>query len=123
MYLAEGTINGDRFVHFVKECLLPMLMPFNGINPFSVVIMDNASIHHVGSVVALIRNMGACFTTLFPDLNPLGPVFGKVKSILKEDDALSQGCSAPKALISMAFKMITMEDCINYSRYCGYMHF
>ena len=56
VYLAEGTINGDRFVHFVKECLLPMLMPFNGINPFSVVIMDNASIHHVDSVVALIRN-------------------------------------------------------------------
>ena len=126
VYLAEGTINGDRFVHFVKECLLPMLMPFNGINPFSVVIMDNASIHHVDSVVALIRNMGARLIFLppySPDLNPLEPVFGKVKSILKENDAVLQGCSTPKALISMAFGMITMEDCINYSRYCGYMHF
>ena len=44
MYLADGTMNDDRFVLFVKDCLVPHLMPFNGINPRSV---DNASIHHI----------------------------------------------------------------------------
>ena len=42
VYLAEGTINGDQFVHFLRVCLLPNLLPFNGVNPQSVVIIDNA---------------------------------------------------------------------------------
>ncbi len=29
-YLAEGSVNGEKFEHFVKECLIPVLMPFNG---------------------------------------------------------------------------------------------
>ena len=45
LYLAEGSMNGDRFAQFVKDCLVPHL--FNGVNPKSIVIMDNASIHHV----------------------------------------------------------------------------
>ena len=49
-YLAEGTMNGDRFVLFLQVCLLPHLLPFNGVNLRSVVIMDNASIHHVEEV-------------------------------------------------------------------------
>jgi hypothetical protein len=125
VYLAEGTINGERFAHFVEKCLLPMLLPFNGINPFSVIIMDNASIHHVDTVVTLIQNTGARVIFLppySPDLNPLEPVFSKVKTILKENDAVLQACSGPRALLAMAFGMITTEDCINYSRYCGYVH-
>ena len=55
VYLAEGNVNGWKFCKFVEECLLPMLNPFNGINPHSVVIMDNASIHHVDEVYDLIE--------------------------------------------------------------------
>ena len=36
VYLAEGSVDGDKFEYFVKECLLPVLMNFNGINPRSV---------------------------------------------------------------------------------------
>ena len=50
VFMAEGTMNGDRFVNFLRVCLLPNLLPFNGVNPQSVVIMDNASIHHVEDV-------------------------------------------------------------------------
>ena len=42
----EGNINGDKLCHFVQRCLVPILQPFNGINDRSVVVMDNASIHH-----------------------------------------------------------------------------
>ena len=34
---------GEVFGDFVRRSLLPILQPFNGINPCSVVIMDNAS--------------------------------------------------------------------------------
>jgi len=82
VFLAEGSINGDRFEFFIRNYLLPVLMPFNGINPLSVVVMDNASIHHVESNVRLIESMGAKVIFLppySPDLNSLEPVFGKVK--------------------------------------------
>ena len=33
VYLAEGSVDGEKFERFVNESLLPVLMPFNGINP------------------------------------------------------------------------------------------
>ena len=46
VYITEGSVNGDSFLEYVRRSLLPTLMPFDGINPNSIVIMDNASIHH-----------------------------------------------------------------------------
>ena len=59
LYLVEGSVNGERFEYFVRTCLLPVLLPYNGINPHSIVIMDNASIHNVDPVVQMIEI--ACF--------------------------------------------------------------
>lgn len=38
VYLAEGTMNGDRLVQFVEDCFVPHLMSFNRVNPRSVVM-------------------------------------------------------------------------------------
>ena len=124
VYLAEGSINGERFTQFLQKYLVPSLMPFNGVNPFSIVIMDNASIHHVDSALRVIQSVGAKVIFLppySPDLNPLEPVFGKVKSLLKENDAAFQTSSSPKTLLTMVFGMITQEDCVSYTRHCDYM--
>ena len=124
LYLAEGNINGDRFSHFIRDYLLSVLQPYNGVNPSSIVIMDNASIHHVDANVRLIENAQSKLIFLppySPDLNPLEPVFGKVKTIMKENDQLFQVCSAPRALLTMAFAMISPEDCKEFSRHCGYL--
>ena len=44
----------------MRNVLLPHLNPFNGVNPRSVVIMDNATVHHVDQVVDLVeRQAGA----------------------------------------------------------------
>ena len=93
LYLAEDSVNGERFEYFVRTCLLPILLPYNGINPCSIVIMDNAAIHHVCPVVHLIQSTGAklVFLPLYsPDLNPLEPVFVKVKPLLKKMIASSK---------------------------------
>jgi len=69
VYLAEGSVDGDRFSHYVTEYLLSVLLPFNGTNPCSIMIMDNASIHHVDTNVQLIENSQAKVITsalLFP---------------------------------------------------------
>ena len=52
---AEGNVNGEKFATFVRSCLLPVLQPFNYTNPHSVVILDNASIHHVKEISAIIE--------------------------------------------------------------------
>ena len=44
--LHQGNMNGDSHSCFVEKCLLPILLRFNWNNPRSVVIIDNASIHH-----------------------------------------------------------------------------
>ena len=46
VYLFEGTVNGENLEQFIRRCLLPVLQSHNWINPRSVVVMDNASIHH-----------------------------------------------------------------------------
>ena len=59
IYITEENINGDTFEHFVATCLLPQLMPFNGINTHSIVVMDNCSVHHMERVTEMITSVGA----------------------------------------------------------------
>ena len=72
VHLAEGTVNGSKFEKFVKSSLIPILNPFN---KHSIVVMDNASIHHVENLYKLIEfQAGAKLIYLppySPDLNPV----------------------------------------------------
>ena len=122
--LVEGTVNGQVFEDFVTRTLLPILNPFNGTNTSSVVILDNAAIHHVDPVVDLIESVAQAKVVFLPpyspDLMPLEEVFNKVKSIMKANDKVFQVCTAPRALLAMAFSMITPDDCTGYIRHSGY---
>ena len=53
----DGTTNGDIFQDFVEIELLPQLLPFNGVNDNSVVVMDNASIHHSQAIFDLVSSV------------------------------------------------------------------
>lgn len=78
----KGTTDGDEFYTFVQTHLLPHLKPFNFINPHSVVILDNCTVHHVPEVVKSIEDVGALVMFLppySPDLNPAEEAFSKVK--------------------------------------------
>ena len=78
VYIAEGNVNSSIFMDFIQRCLLPILQPFDGDNPCSVVVLDNASIHHVETVTRLISAAGALVRFLppySPDLNPIEEVF------------------------------------------------
>ena len=119
----EGNINGDKFCDFVQRCLVPILQPFNGINDRSVVVMDNASIHHVDRVVATIQHTGAVIRFLppySPDLNPIEEVFAKVKSYLKANEVAYDVTSSPNLLITMGFCTVSSDDCIGYIQHAGY---
>ena len=89
----HGAVNGETFYSFIENSLLPHLVPFNGTNEHSVVIMDNASIHHIEGISELITSAGAFLIYLPPysaDLNPIEEVFYSIKSYLKANEALLQ---------------------------------
>ena len=69
--MVRGT--GDTFYSFVQTHLIPHLLPFDGKNPHSVVVMDNCSIHHVQQVITSIQDVGA----LVHFLPPYSPDFNR----------------------------------------------
>lgn len=125
IHIIEGTMNGERFEEFLKTTVLPILQPFNWINQHSVVIMDNASIHHTEGVIDLIENQAGARLIFLPpyspDLNPAEEVFSQVKSIMKQNDQLFQITSTPRVLLSMAFSMVTTQDCLQFISHSGYL--
>ena len=123
VFVTNKSVNGDLFLQFVEQCLVPVLQPFNGSNPRSVVIMDNASIHHVADVVERIQQTGALIRFLppySPDFNPAEEVFSKMKKFLVNNDVAFSTTSSPSLLITMAFSTITTLDCISYIKHAGY---
>ena len=55
--IVDGGVNFYTFVH---THLIPHLQPFNGRNPHSEVILNNASIHHIQSVKKHSLNVEGC---------------------------------------------------------------
>ena len=80
--VVTGTSNGDTFYDFMHSHLLPQLLPFDGRNPHSVVVLDNCSIHHISEVRQVLEKVGVLVHYLppySPDYNPIEEAFSKVK--------------------------------------------
>lgn len=43
VYLTDEAVTGDVFVTFIRNCLVPIIQPFNGTDSHLVIVMDNAS--------------------------------------------------------------------------------
>ena len=109
----RGSVNGDDFLKFIQRDVLPTLMPFNGQNPNSIVILDNCSIHHVSRVASMIIQVGALVHFLppySPDLNPINECFSKVKSPLKNNMETTFHDDLESHLLA-AFSCVTPNDC------------
>lgn len=124
VYLIQENVNGEIFEEFVRTTLLPILLPFDGTNNHSVVIMDNCSVHHLHRVIEMITSVGALTRFLppySPDLNPIELVFSKVKSFWKANDMVVQSTSNPRTMVLMAFNTINQQDILGYVRHSGYI--
>ena len=105
----KHSVNGDTFYDFMQATVLPHLMTFNGVNPHSVVMMDNCSIHHVDGIVQMVHEVGALVQFLppySPDYNPIEEAFSKVKANLQAMKADS--FEDPENLVMAAFSTITV---------------
>lgn len=77
----SGTMNGELFLYWLKNMLVPSL------EKGTVVIMDNASIHKVAEVKELIENAGCSLLYLppySPDFNPIENYWAIMKSHIKK---------------------------------------
>ena len=114
-------MNGDTFFDFARGSLLPMMQPFDGRSPHSILIMDNFSIHHVAEVKDLFQQAGIVVLFLppySPDLNPVEEALSYVKNYLRKHDQLLQAISD---IIQAALDSITPEHCNGWINHSGYI--
>lgn len=113
--LFDGPINGEAFLAYVRDLLVPTL------SPGDVVIMDNLGSHRGKAVRQAIRQAGAKLIFLpkySPDLNPIEQVFSKLKHLLRRAQARSY--DGLLAAIAELLDTYTSQECANYLRNSGY---
>lgn len=122
--LVHGGVDNNSFQEFVDNNLLRHLVNFNGINEHSIIIMDNASIHHAGFSVEVIESIGCLVMFLppySPDLNPIEEVFSSVKSFMKANESILQVTNDIEDVVTAAFANISSQQCQAWINDAGYM--
>ncbi len=112
--LTTGSVDGDKFLDFVRGSLIPSMHPFDGVSSISIAILDNCTVHHVNEVKRMFEDAGILLLFLppySPDYNPIEQTFSSVKYYLKDHDELLQSTTDPKDIVHAAFTSITSENC------------
>ena len=113
--LYDGPINGERFLAYVEQFLVPTLKPGD------IVILDNLGSHKGKAVRKAIRAVGARLVFLpkySPDLNPIEQVFAKLKTLLRK--AAERTVEATWKRIGSLLNQFSPEECANYLKNSGY---
>ena len=81
----QGTTDSDVFERFIEQ-----LLPYCGRwpEPRSVLVMDNASIHHSDRIQAMCREAGVILVYLppySPDFNPIEEFFAELKTFIRQN--------------------------------------
>lgn len=113
--LLDGPMNGDAFIAYVEQVLVPELTPGD------IVIMDNLPSHKVKGVRQAIEAAGARLLYLppySPDFNPIEMAFSKLKAILRK--AAARSINDLWQVIADALDGFTKQQCRNYFTAAGY---
>lgn len=111
----DGPINGERFLAYVEQFLVPTLKPND------IVVLDNLSSHKGKAVRNAIKAAGGRLLFLpkySPDLNPIEQVFAKLKGFLRK--AAPRTPDAISRAIAQALATIPPHECANYLAHAGY---
>jgi len=111
----DGAVNGDLFVAYVEQCLVPALQPGD------VVVMDNLAVHKRAEVRGRIEAAGCRLLYLppySPDLNPIEKAFAKLKALLRK--AKERTVAGLTRFLCFCAEAFSAEECPNYFASCGY---
>lgn len=113
-----GNINRTRFEQWVEDKLVPVLGDYSLRQPRSLVVMDNATIHHSDRIVNLIEDTGARVVYLppySPDLNPIELMFAAYKRKLQR---LGRNLDWVESHYTALVESVSRESARNYYRHC-----
>lgn len=113
--LLAGPMDGDAFLAYVEQVLVPDL------SPGDLVVMDNLPAHKVHGVRSAIERAGAALRYLppySPDLNPIEMAFSKLKAFLRAIAARTLENLWTAA--AQALDRFTPQDCAHYFAKAGY---
>ena len=113
--LIEGSIDGQTFLQYVGQVLVPTLKPGD------IVIIDNLGSHKGKDVRQAIRAAGAKLFFLpkySPDLNPIEKFFAKLKHWPR--NAAKRTVEAVYDAIVDILPLTTPAECSNYFAQAGY---
>jgi transposase len=113
----DGATDTESFETYVRDCLVPTLRPGD------IVVLDNLACHKGAAVERLIRSAEATVRYLppySPDLNPIEPLFSKLKEHLRAMAARTVG--ALIGAMGSALHAVTPSDIFGWFRHCGYRY-
>ena len=113
--LIEGSVDTLVFNAYCEEVLRPTLKRGD------IIVLDNLSAHRASRIEEIVASCEAQVLWLpsySPDFSPIELMWSKVKIYLRKVKARTQA-ELEKA-IAEALKTITVSDCLNWFRHCGY---
>ncbi len=111
----DGSINGARFLDYVRRVLAPTLRPGD------IVIIDNLSGHKSDEVREAIEAVGASVRFLppySPDFNPIEKAFAKLKSMLRR--LAARTVDALWTALENFVNVLNPTECENFFAACRY---
>ena len=114
-FVYEGAMNGNVFLAYVEQMLLPTLQPGD------IVVMDNLPAHKIAGVRDAIEHMGAKLMFLppySPDFNPIENAFSKLKAMLRA--RAERKIDALWDAVGALMPRFTSTECENHFLAAGY---
>ncbi len=114
----EAATSAAVFRAYLDRVLLPEL---RRTRPDAVLVMDNLPAHKAPRVRALLDRSGFAYRYLpaySPDLNPIEPIWAKVKTELRR--LAARTAEALHAALGPALDAVTAQDAARCFRHCGY---
>ena len=111
----KGAMNGEAFLAYVKQCLIPTLKRRD------IVVVDNVSFHKVAGVEEAIQAAGASLRYLppySPEFNPIELVFHPLKALLRK--AAERTIEGLERCVGAVIRVLHPSECKAGFRHAGY---
>lgn len=110
-----GAVKRDRFETFLRHHLLPVLVPG------TVLVLDNARIHHGGNIESLVSSFGCSLLYLppySPDFSPIELAWSFMKHLVRGESPCSD--VSREDAVERAAGRISSSNAIGWFRKCGH---
>lgn len=113
--LIEGSVDTVVFNSYCEAVLQPTLKRGD------IIVLDNLSVHRasrIEEIAAFCEARVLWLPPYSPDFSPIELMWSKVKAYLKKVKARTQ--TELEKAIAEALTTVTISDCLNWFRHCGY---